>query len=162
MEKRILLSVVVGGLLVLAITGAVFAGIEPSPFQPQISKLHSIGLTMAVTQKVLDGLVTAPSLPRGTKTDLLASRYELQALDTLLANVLSELPPFDKEDDGRKGVFLALESIKMVALGMEDPLDYILSRMGITPSPFKGILDSITGRIDDYLATSCVPGTACN
>jgi hypothetical protein len=160
MERQILSLVVVAGLLLCGVTGTAFAGVEPAPWQPQISKLHSIGLTMAVTQKLLDGLVTASSLPRGTKTELLATQYGLRALDTLLANVLLDLPPYDNKDDAQKGVYFALESIRMVALGMEDPLDYVLWRMGIEPVPWKEILDSITGRIDDHLAP-CPAGTAC-
>jgi len=161
MEKRILLSVVVAGLLVLGITGACFAGIEPSPWQPQINKLHSIGLSMAIIQKGLDNLVISPSLPRGTKNALLVLRYELYVLDTQLADVLAELPPYNEQNEGQKGVFFALEGIRMNALGMEDPFDYILWRMGVEPSPWKEILDSISSRINYYVSTPCTPGISC-
>ena len=156
MEKKILSSVVIAGLLLWGVTGTVFAGVEPSPFQPQISTLHSIGLTMAVSQKFLDGLVVAQTLPRGTKVDLLATQYGLQTIDTLLAGILSKLPPSYDEQ-----VFFALEGIRMVALGMEDPLDYILWRMGIEPSPWNVILDSIASRISDYVRASCPVGASC-
>jgi hypothetical protein len=160
MEKRILLSVVVAGLLILGSMGTCLAGVEPSPFQPELNKLHSIGLSMAIIQKGFDNLVISPSLPRGTKSALLAIRYDLYLLDTQLADVLPELPPYDEQDVGQKGVFFALEGIRMNALGMEDPLDYILWRMGIEPSPWKEILDSITSRINGYV-TPCPVGTPC-
>jgi hypothetical protein len=163
MKKKLLSMVFVAGLLLVGITGTVFAGVEPSPFQPEINRLHSIRLNMAITQKGLDNLVIAPSLPRGTKAGLLAIKYELYVLDTQLGNILEELPPYDEQDLRQKGVLLALGGIRIDALSMEDPLDYILSRLGIGPSPFKEILDSITGRIDQYFRPSCVPevGATC-
>lgn len=161
MGKSILLSVVVAGLLLWGVTGTVFGGVEPTPWQPEINKLHSIELSMAIIQKGLDNLVISPSLPRGTKNALLAIRYELYDLDTKLADVLAELPLYNEQDVEQKGVFFALEGIRMYALGMEDPFDYILSRMGVGPSPWKEILDSITGRINDYISPPCVPGISC-
>ena len=158
MERKLLSLVVVAGLLLWGVTGTVLAGVEPSPFQPEINKLHSIGLNMAFIQMGLDNLVISPSLPRGTKSGLLAIRYEMYVLDTQLADVLAELPPYDEEAEDQKGVFFALEGLRMVALGMEDPLDYILWRMGVEPSPWKGILGSITSRINDYF---CPVGTSC-
>ena len=51
MGKRIALSVLVVGMLVLGIAGACLAGVEPSPFQPEINKLHSIELNLAAINK---------------------------------------------------------------------------------------------------------------
>lgn len=50
MKKRILLSTVVAGLLVLGIAGG-SAGVEPSPWQPEVNKLHSIELNIAAIEK---------------------------------------------------------------------------------------------------------------
>jgi hypothetical protein len=162
MEKRILLSVVVAGLLVLGITGACLAGIEPSPWQPEINKLHSIELNLTLIQMGLDNLLISPSLPRGIKAGMSTIKYQLSVLDTQLAEVLQELYPYDKLDVlGKRGVFFALEGIRMNALGMEDPYDIIQSRMGVEPAPWKEILDSISIRINNYLKT-CTPGTSDN
>lgn len=150
MERKLLSLVVVAGLLLWGATGTVFAGIEPSPWQPEINELHSIGLNMAFIQNGLDNLVISPSLPKGTKIGLSAIKYTLSVLDTQLAKVLAELPLYNEGDVGQKGVFFALEGLRMDALGMEDPLDYILWRMGVEPSPWKEILDSIAGRINHY------------
>ena len=66
MKKRILLSVVVAGLFTFSMTGAVFAGIEPSPWEPEINKLHSIELNIAAIQKRLVKLNEFETLPEGT------------------------------------------------------------------------------------------------
>jgi hypothetical protein len=156
MGKRIFLSVVVAGMLVIGLVGVCLAGIEPVPWQPELNELHSIGLSMAIIQKGLDNLVISPSLPRGTKSALLAIRYELYLLDTQLADVLEELLPYNGRDV--RGVFFALEGIRMDALGMEDPFDYILWRMGVEPTPWKSILNSIILRIDTYMrSTNTLP-----
>jgi hypothetical protein len=159
--KRTFLSLVVGaGLLLWGVTGTVFAGVEPSPFQPQIGALHSANLNMDLIQKSLDTLVMASSLPRGTRIVLAGIKAELSVLDAQLADVLAALPVYDDRDVNQMGVFFALEGIRINALSMEDPLDYIFWRMGVEPSPWKGILDSISGRISNYYA-GCKPGAAC-
>ena len=163
MVRKLLSLVVATVLLFWGVTGTVFAGIEPSPWQPQINKLHSIELNMAVIQKGLDALVISPSLPpRGTKSVLLGIRYELNALYAQVADILAELPAYNEQDVGQKGVFFALEGIRINALSMEDPFDYILWRMGVEPSPWKQILDSISSRINGYFGTPCTPGTVCH
>jgi hypothetical protein len=161
MERKLLSLVVAAGFLLLGSTGTVFAGIEPSPWQPEINKLHSIELNMALVQKSLDNLVISPSLPRGIKSVLLGVRYDLYVLDAQLANVLAELPPNSELGVGQRGVYLALEGIRINALSMEDPFDYILWRMGVEPSPWKEILDSMSSRISDYTSISCIPGIPC-
>ena len=53
MEKKLLSLVVAAGLLLCGLTETVYAGVEPSPFQPEINKLHSIKLNMAFIQIAL-------------------------------------------------------------------------------------------------------------
>ena len=152
--------VVAAGLLLWGVTGTVFAGIEPSPFQPQIGTLHSANLNMVLIQKSLDALMTASSLPRGTRVALAGIKAELSVLDAQVADVLSELPFYKDKDDDQMGVFFALEGIRINALSMEDPLGYILWRMGVEPSPWKQLLDSISRRISNYYS-GCIPGAIC-
>ena len=63
MKKRILLSAVVTGILVLGIVGVCLAGIEPVPWEPEINKLHSIELNIAAIQKRLVKLDEFETLP---------------------------------------------------------------------------------------------------
>ena len=161
MEKKLLSLVVAAGLLLCGLTETVYAGVEPSPFQPAINKMHSIDLNMALIQKGLDTLVISPSLPRGSRIVLFDVKYNLYILDSHLADVLAELPPYSELGVGQRGVYLALEGIRISVLSMDDPLDYILWRMGVEPSPWKEILISISSRINDYFGTSCAPGAVC-
>jgi hypothetical protein len=160
-ERKLLSLVVAAGLLLWGVTGTVFAGIEPSPWQPQLGMLHSANLNMDLIQKSLDTLLTASPLPRGTKIVLAGIKAELSVLDAQLADVLATLPSYNERDLDQVGVFFALEGIRINALSMEDPLGYILWRMGIEPSPWKQLLDSISGRISNYYLGGCMPGATC-
>jgi hypothetical protein len=154
------LSVVVAVVL-LGATGAAQAGVEPSPFQPAINRMHSIDLNLALNQKALDALVIAPSLPRAARFVLGDIRYNLAVLDAQLADILAELPPYGELGESQKGVYLALESIRIGVLNMEDPLVYVLRRMDVEPSPFMEMLTSIGTRINDYHRVSCPTGEEC-
>jgi hypothetical protein len=156
-----LLSLMVAGLLLCGLTGTVFAGVEPSPFQPEINKLNSIQLNMAFIQNSLGNVVVSKSVPFGTRAVLLGIRYNLSSLDKQLADVLAELPPYSELGEWRTGVYYALEGLRINVLGMADPFDYILWRMGVDPVPWKGILDSMSTRISTYSRQSCAPGIAC-
>ncbi len=160
MNGRVLITVMIGLLFLSFLSSPAFAGVEPSPWQPQIGTLHSANLNMDLIQKSLDFLMTASSLPRGTGIALAGIKAELSVLDAQVADVLAELPPYNDQDVDLMGVFFALEGIRINALSMEDPLGYILWRMGIEPSPWKQHLDSISGRISNYYS-GCKPGTAC-
>jgi hypothetical protein len=159
--KRNLLSLMITGLLLCGLTGTVFAGVEPSPWQPQINKLNSIQLSMVFIQKSLGSLVVSKTLPIGSKALLLGIKNNLSALDKQLADVMAGLPPYSELGDWQKGVYYALEGLRINALSMEDPLGYILWRMGIEPSPWKNFLDSISSRISDYSGITCTPGIPC-
>ena len=148
--KKKLVSLLVAASLLCGLTGTVFAGIEPSPFQPQINKLNSIQLSMAFVQKSLGNVVVSKSVPFGTRGVLLGIKYNLTSLDKQLAGVLAELPPYSQLGEWQNGVYYALEGLRINALSMADPFDYILWRLGIGPSPFKDILDSMSSRITAY------------
>ena len=148
--KKKLVSLLVAASLLCGLTGTVFAGIEPSPFQPQINKLNSIQLSMAFVQKSLGNVVVSKSVPFGTRGVLLGIKYNLTSLDKQLTSVLAELPPYSQLGEWQNGVYYALEGLRINALSMADPFDYILWRLGIGPSPFKDILDSMSSRITAY------------
>jgi hypothetical protein len=163
MERKILSLLAAIGMLLWVSTGTVYAGVGPSPFQPQLNKLHSIQLNMAVIQKSLDTLVISTALPRGTSTIMSGIKYDLNVIDSQLDDLLATLPAFSTLGDGQKGIYLAIEGIRMSAKSMEDPVDNILSRLGIGPSPFKEILGSISDQVSYYSNSNppCVPGTVC-
>jgi hypothetical protein len=117
---------------------------------------------MAVIQKGLDALVVMHSMPPGTRIVLSGIKEQLTLLDAQLADILTELPPYNSTDPMQKNTSLALEGLRISVLSMEDPLGYILWRMGVEPSPWKGLLDSIGGRINGYFKPSCTPGASCN
>ena len=148
--KKKLVSLLVAASLLCGLTGTVFAGVEPSPFQPQINKLTSIQLSMAFVQKSLGNVVVSKSVPFGTRGVLLGIKYNLTSLDKQLAGVLAELPPYSQLGEWQNGVYYALEGLRINALSMADPFDYILWRLGVGPSPFKDILDSMSSRITAY------------
>ena len=164
MERKFLSLLVVIGMLLWVSTGTVYAGIGPSPFQPELNKLHSIELKMALIQKSLDTLVTSSTLPRGTNIIMSGIKYDLNVIDAQLEDLLAALPAYNTLGDGQKGIYLAIEGIKISAQSMEDPIDNILSRLGVGPSPFKEITGSISDKVRVYSNSNgtCTQGAVCN
>lgn len=160
MKKGGLWSVFVGGLLLLGIAGVCFAGVELSPFQPELNKLHSIELNMAAIQKRLDHLMNSSVLPNGAENYLLAIGNQLGGFDGRLDDVLYLLPPFDGLGTAQEDVSLALDGIGDDAVALQDIISAIAERMGIEPSPWREILESITNRINKYVGCSAV--ALCN
>jgi len=120
MGKRIFLSVAVGRLLILGIAGACLAGVEPSPFEPEINKLHSIELNVAAINKRLAKVDESKTLPEGTINYLNAMANQLH-LQTRLEKVLLVLT--------------------------FDIVEHIVSRMGIEPSPWLPLFRDVSIRI---------------
>jgi hypothetical protein len=152
MGKRILLSVFVAGLLVLGITGGGVAGIEPSPWEPEINKLHSIELNIAAIEKRLVKLDELETFPAGTVNYLNAMENKLGVLDTRLADTLYLLPPFSQLDMAtQEEIFLSLDAIRTDASGMTGIFSRIAERMGVDPVPWYPVLQSIAVRINVYI-----------
>jgi len=152
MKKRIFLSVIVAGMLVLGIVGVCRAGVEPTPWEPEINKLHSIELNIAAIEKRLVKLDELEALPQGTVNYLDAMINKLGVLDTRLADTLSLLPAFSNLDTGTQGeVFLSLDAIRADVSGMTDIFSRIAERMGIDPVPWRPVLASIIGQINAYI-----------
>ena len=158
MERKLLSLVVVAGLLLWGVTGTVFAGVEPSPFQPEINKLHSIELNQAAIHKRLDKLQSPAPLPNGTANYLDATVNQLGVLDTRLADVLYALPT--NPDPGLDEVILSLDGIRTDASGSMDLFEAIYSRLGVEPSPFREVLGSIISRATGYINLVCTPGAS--
>lgn len=152
MEKKILLSAVVVGVLVLGIVGVCLAGIEPVPWEPEINKLHSIELNVAAIEKRLVKLDELESPPPGTINYLNAMENKLGVLDTRLADTLYLLPSYSELDsESREEVFLALDAIRGDASGMGYIFSRFAERMGVDPVPWQPVLNSIIGRINEYM-----------
>ena len=159
MKKRILLSVLAAGIFVLGIEGVCLAGVEPSPFQPEINKLHSIELNIAAINKRLAKVEEAATLPEGTTNYLNAMANQMQGLQTRLEEVLLVLPSpipggaYIGQDDA---VF-ALDSIRADSKGASDILERIVSRMGVEPSPFLPVFRNVSIRIIEGINMHILP-----
>ena len=155
MKKRILLPVVVVGILALGIVGVCFAGVEPTPWEPEINKLHSIELNIAAIEKRLVKLDEFQSLPEGTVNYLNAMGNQLGVLDTRLADTLYLLPSFNQLDPMTKEeLSFALDAISADASTMTGIFNRIAERMGVDPVPWREILSSINTRISRYIGCS--------
>lgn len=152
MARKLLTVVLATGLVLWAATGTVYAGIEPSPFQPELKELHSIQYNLASIQRSVDSLVSSTKMPLGSNLAVSGMKYKLKTLNAQVTEVLAGLPNFYKLGDDQEQVYLALELIRISVQAMENPLDYILSRLGVEPSPFKDLLDSISSQISKYYA----------
>ena len=159
MEKKILLSVVVAGMLLLGIVGVCLAGIEPVPWEPEINKLHSIELNIAAIEKRLVKLSEFETLPEGTVNYLDAMINKLGVLDTRLADTLYLLPSIGQLDtETEEEVLIALYAISTDASSISSIID-IFERMGVEPAPWRPVVNSIIGWILEYIGTAGTPAT---
>jgi hypothetical protein len=159
MEKKIVLSAVLAGFMVLGFAGIVLAGIEPSPWEPEINKLHSIELQGAAINKRLAKLDEFETLPEGAANYLDAMANQVQGLKTKLEEVLLVLPspspisPYEGQDE----VIFALDSIRVDSKGSFGIVERIVSRMGVEPSPFLPLFRDISIRIIDGINIHILP-----
>ncbi len=114
------------------------AGVEPSPFEPEINKLHSIELQIAAINKRLAKVNEFETLPGGATDYLNAMANQIQGLKTKLDEVLLVLPAPSSGGSyiGQDEVVFALDSIRVDSKGNFDIVENIVSRMGIDPAPF--------------------------
>jgi hypothetical protein len=163
MGERVFLSVVVAGLLILGIAGACPAGIEPSPFEPEINKLHSIEQSVAAINKRLTKLNEFETLPEGVTEYLNAMANQMQGLKGRLEEVLLvvPLPSYDAPYIGQDEVVFVLDSIRIDSKEAFDIVEDIVSRMGVEPSPFLPLFNDVSRRIiigiNDHLRTAVIP-----
>jgi hypothetical protein len=166
MGKRIFLSVVVAGMLLLDIVGSCFASVESSPFETEISKLLSIELNMNAINKRLAKLNELDTLPDGSTEYLNAMANQMQGLKATLEEVLLvvPLPSFDAPFIGQEEVVFALDSIRMDSKEAFDIVEDIVSRMDVGPPPFLSLFNDVSRRIiigiNDHLRTAVIPPLA--
>ena len=162
MGKRVSLSVVAAGMLLLGV-GVCFAGVEPSPFEPEIKKLHSIELNIAAINKRLAKLNEFDTLLEGATEYLNAMANQMQRLKARLEEVLLvvPLPSFDAPFIGQEEVVFALDSIRSDSAEGYVIIENIVSRMGVGPSPFLPLFNDVSRKIiigiNDYLRTVVIP-----
>lgn len=149
MDKRILLSMIVGALLVFSVAGACFAGVEPSPFEPEINKLHSIELQLAAINKRVSKLNELDTLPEGSTNYLSAMANQTQGLKVRLEEVLLMLPLPTPGGTyiGQDEVVFSLDSIRIDSKATYSLIERIVSRMGVEPSPFLPLFNDASIRI---------------
>lgn len=163
MGKRVFWSVVVAGMLLLGIVGVCLAGVEPSPFEPEINKLHSIELNIAAINKRLAKLNEFDTLPEGATEYLNAMANQMQGLKARLEEVLLvvPLPSFDAPFIGQDEVVFALDSIRGDSSEGYAIIENIVRRMGVGPSPFLPLFNDVSRRIiigiNDHLRTVVIP-----
>ena len=134
MKVKSMITVITGLFFMTYFVCFAFAGIEPSPFQPQINQLHSIELNVGTIDKRIGKLPDSAADPNGITGQLQAMASKLGDLDTRLADNLNMLPPLSNVPfDGQDEVLSALEGIKSDSGSIFD----VATRMGIGPSPFR-------------------------
>jgi len=162
MGKRVFLSVVAAGMLLLGV-GVCLAGVEPTPFEPEISKLHSIELNIAAINKGLAKLNELDTLPEGATEYLNAVANQMQGLKSRLEEVLLvvPLPSFDAPFIGQDEVVFALDSIRGDSSEGYGIIENIVSHMGVGPSPFLLLFNDVSrgiiSQINDHLRTVVIP-----
>ncbi len=146
MKKRIFLSVFSAGMLLVGIVGVCLAGVEPSPFQPEINKLHSIELQVAAINKRLAKVNEFETLPAGATEYLNAMADQMQGIKAKLEEVLAVLPPMSLDSPyvGQDEVAFALDSIRVDSKAGFFIIEDIVSRMGIEPMPFLPVFRNVS------------------
>ena len=160
MGKKVFFSVIAGALLVLGIEGACLAGIEPSPFQPEINKLHSIELQAAAINKRVAKVNGFETLPDGATNYLNAMANQMESLKTRLEEVLYVLDPPSLINPyiGQDEVVFALDSIKADSKGTLDIMRKQLSAAwALSPCPFLPLFRDISLRIIDKIDIHILP-----
>ena len=159
MKKRLLSSVLVAAILVLGIAGACFAGVEPSPFEPEINKLHSIELQVAAINKRLAKVHDSATLPEGTANYLSAMTNKTQLLKARIDEVLLVLPSptLGGAYIGQDEVVFSLDSIRADSKGSFDIMENIVSSKGVGPSPFLPLFRDVSIRIIDGINIHILP-----
>jgi hypothetical protein len=161
MVKKMSPMVLVVCLFTILCPSMASAGVEPSPFQPEINKLHSIELNIAAINKRLAKITESDPLPDGLVNYLNAMANQMNALYVRLEEALLVLPspsltsPYDGQDE----VVFALDGIRGDSGGINLIIDRITSRMGVEPSPFKIGPTRIIEGIDFHLFPILSPPT---
>jgi hypothetical protein len=161
MKVTSMLTMMMGLFFLSFMLSPAFAGIEPSPWQPQINQLHSIELNVGAIDKRIGKLPDSNADPAGKAGQLQAMAGKLGELDTRLADTLNLLPPLSITPfSGQDEVRAALDGISSDSGSI---LDFAI-RMGVEPSPWKDAAvavqnnaNAIISRINTY--SSCPAGT---
>ena len=158
MKKAIvLLSVIAFSFFMLNHVQTISAGVEPTPFKPEINKLSSINLNISAISRHIVGLPYSPASPEGVQMYLEDVGTKLVDLDTRLEDVLVELPmpSYDNPFDGQDAILSSLDSMRSGVSIIYDVSD----RMGVEPTPFreaaiavKDNAQTIINRVNVYLS----------
>lgn len=160
MKMKVLLSIFLTLVVLACVVPAANAGIEPSPWMPEINKLNSIELNLGAIQKRMENLYSQPALPAGTLNYVEATVNQTGVLNLRLSDVLAVLPAYGSLGTDQEEIGLALDGIRTGATGVIGLLEQFGRRMGVEPSPWKASLEAMIIQIDNYIGT-CPPGVAC-
>jgi len=162
MGKRVLLSVVIVGMLLLG-AGVCLADVEPFSFEPEINKLLSIELDIVAINKGLAKLNEFYRSPEEATDYLNAMASQMQGLKARLEEVLLVIPPpsYDAPFIGQNEVVFALDSIRSDSSEGYGVIENIVSRMGVGPSQFLPLFNDVSRRIiigiNDHLQSVVLP-----
>ncbi len=162
MVKKLSCMVLVACLFTILSQPLASAGVEPSPFLPEINKLHSIELNIAAINKRLAKIDESDTLPDGLANYLDAMANQMNILHARLQEVLLVLPSpsLNSPYDGQDEVVFSLDGIRGDSGGINLIVDRISARLGVGPSPFKiGSIKIIEG-IDFHLIPILRPQTS--
>lgn len=160
-------SVVLVIALIIGYLGVATAGVEPSPFQPEINQLGAAeNLLVATKNRVVKTMDAAPS-PEDSQTKLTSSFNRLDAIDRklvsvddMVASIIEEVmgvepSPFHPLTD----VVPAIAGVDSAAAAIVEEID---ARLGVEPSPFlpafedslqsvKGSAQTISNHAEGYI-----------
>ncbi len=149
MFKKLLCLILVACFIVVFGPLMAIAGIEPSPFEAEINKLHSIELQVAAINKRLAKVNEFETLPAGATEYLNAMANQMQGLKAKLEEVLVVLPAPSRVSPyiGQDEAVFALDSIRVDSKDGFFIIEDIVSRMGIDPVPFLPLFRDVSIRI---------------
>jgi hypothetical protein len=152
MKKR-LMSLLVVAAFIAVFASPVWAGVEPSPFQPEINKLGAVSLVLEAVYLRLDDTLQPPpddDMPAtdGTIGKLEAMVTQLDVLNNRVGDVIDRTPPPDDNHPPEPGIVAALTEI---VEGAQDvirlaegppPDDIIVGALADVQDAALGIIDT--------------------
>ena len=134
MKVKSMIAVITGLFFMTFFVSFAFAGIEPSPFQPQINQLHSIELNVGTIDKRIGKIPDSAADLAGKTGQLQAMASKLGDLDTRLNDAFKILPPSNTPFDGQDEVNAALDGITSDSSSIFTAARQMTE--GVGPSPF--------------------------
>lgn len=176
MKRKMGLSVLLAGVAVLILAGTGVAGVEPSPFKPEINKLnaienglHSVGERVNLVLASPPGQNVQSPAVQGVVGRLSAMGNQLSLLDGMINSVMDEVLQTSPDGSVPKDLIPALDGVKTASQTVADSVGVFLGSNPSIPIVFSDALASVKGLsqtvADDavrYLSGgACISGAGC-